>query len=164
MNSLELTYTPYSTKLKKPFKTSGTTITSREGFILILKSENKSVGIGEAAPLPEFGSETYEQAEKALANFNLKLAIDMRNIEKSIEDNLEDYKVLPSLKCGLELAILKLLSVEKKTTIPSLLNRNFNKEIFVNGVIGLVKIDEAVKTAKDLLKKGFQTIKIKTGR
>lgn len=164
MTNLELTYTPYSTKLKKPFQTSGVTITDRDGFILILKSGSKSVGLGEAAPLPEFGSETYEETEKALANFNLRLSIDLDNIEKSIEENLKEYDSLPSLKCGLELAILKLLCSERDTSIPDLLKRKYPESIFVNGVIGLLPPDEAVKSAGDLLKKGFKTIKIKAGR
>ena len=71
MNNLELTYVPYSTKLKKPFRASGLIITERNGFILFLKSESKSIGIGEAAPLAEFGSESYKETERALENFPL---------------------------------------------------------------------------------------------
>jgi o-succinylbenzoate synthase len=164
MNNLELTYTPYVTQLKKPFQTSGVTINSREGFILILKSGSKSVGIGEAAPLPEFGSETFEEVEKALASFNLKLNIDLGNIEETFELNLKEYDKLPSLKCGLELAILKLICSEKSTSIPALLNRNYPESIFVNGVIGLVNTVEASNIAIDLIKKGFKTLKIKVGR
>lgn len=164
MNNLELTYTPYSTKLKKPFKTSGTTITSREGFILILKSSSKSIGIGEAAPLPEFGSETYLETEQALQNFNLKLSIDLNNIEESITDNLKYYNNLPSLKSGLELAILKLICAERSTNIPSLLNRKFTQSVNINGVIGLVSAKEAKAVSIILVKKGFKTLKVKTGR
>lgn len=164
MNNLQLTYTPYTTKLKKPFRTSGITITNREGFILILKSESKYVGIGEAAPLPEFGSETFEEDEKALGNFNLKLSIDLENIEKSIEENLKDYDNLPSLKCGLELAILKLLCNEKKTSIPALLKRDYPEFIFVNSVLGFTSTKEVKRTVTDFVKEGFKTIKIKVGR
>lgn len=164
MNNLQLTYTPYTAKLKKPFRTSGTTITKREGFILILKSESKYVGIGEAAPLPEFGSETFEEDEKALGNFNLKLSIDLENIEKSIEENLKDYDNLPSLKCGLELAILKLLCNEKKTSIPALLKRDYPEFIFVNSVLGFTSTKEVKRTVTDFVKEGFKTIKIKVGR
>ena len=84
MNNLELTYVPYSTKLKKPFQASGLIITERNGFILFLKSSDKSIGFGEAAPLPEFGSESFEQTERALENFSLKLSIDFANIEESV--------------------------------------------------------------------------------
>jgi o-succinylbenzoate synthase len=164
MNDLELTYIPYSTKLKKPFHTSGKTISAREGFILILKSKTKSLGIGEAAPLPEFGSETYEETELALQNFNLKLSIDIGNIEESIEQNLKNFSGLPSLKCGLELAILKLICSEKSTSIPDLLNRSYPELIVVNGVIGLISADRAEETVLDLLGKGFRTIKVKVGR
>ncbi len=164
MNNLELTYVPYSANLKKPFQTSGATITERNGFILFLKSNEKSTGIGEAAPLPEFGSETYEDVEKALENFSLALNIDFTNIEGSIEQNLSAYDKLPSLKCGLELAILRLLCNEKKTSIPILLKRNYSDFIFINALIGLIPYNEAGKAATDLINKGYKTIKIKVGR
>ena len=164
MNNLELTYIPYSVNLKKPFQTSGTTITERNGFILFLKSSEKSSGIGEAAPLPEFGSETYEDVEKALENFSLNLSIDFTNIEQSIEQNLRDYDNLPSLKCGLELAILKLICNEKKTSIPVLLKRNYPEFIFINALIGLISYSEAGETAVDLVNKGYKTLKVKVGR
>ena len=164
MNNLELTYLPYSANLKKPFQTSGTTITERNGFILFLKSSNKSSGIGEAAPLPEFGSETYEETRKALENFSLSLSIDFTNIEESIEQNLSAYDKLPSLKCGLELAILKLICNDKKTSIPILLKRNHPDFVFVNAVIGLVPYNEASENAEDLIKRGYKTLKIKVGR
>ena len=164
MNNLELTYVPYSANLKKPFQTSGKTISERNGFILFLKSSDKSSGIGEAAPLPEFGSETYEETREALENFSLSLSIDFTNIEKSIEENLKDYDELPSLKCGLELAILKLICNDKKTSIPTLLKRNYPDFVFVNAVIGIMPFDEAVKNAADLIKRGYKTLKIKVGR
>ena len=164
MKNLELTYIPYETRLKKPFQTSGTTITDRKGFILILKSQSKSVGIGEAAPLPQFGSETFEEDQQALTNFNLKLSIDLEKIEESIEQNLKEYDSLPSLKYGLELAILNLICNDKKTSMAVLLKRNYPDFIFVNGVIGFISTEEVGKTATDLVQKGFKTIKIKVGR
>jgi len=164
MNELELTYTPYSLKLKKPFQTSGTTISERKGFILKFKSQTNAIGIGEAAPLPDFGSETYEVDEKALENFNLSLRIDFENLEKSLEENLSDYYSLPSLRCGLELAILNLICNERKTTIPSLLNRNYTESVLVNGVIGFISLEKVGEAASELVQKGFATIKVKVGR
>jgi len=164
MNKLELTYTPYSFKLKKPFQTSRTTITERKGFILELKSQTGAFGIGEAAPLPDFGSETYEEDEKALENFNLSLRIDVENLEESLEENLKDFNSLPSLRCGIEFAILNLICNERKTTIPFLLKRNFPDSILVNGVIGFMTLEKVGQTASDLLQKGFKTIKVKVGR
>ncbi len=163
MNKLELTYTPYSLKLKKPFQTSRTTITERKGFILKLKSQTGAFGIGEAAPLPDFGSETYEEDEKALENFNLSLRIDIKNLEESLEENLNDYNLLPALRCGLELAILNLLCNERKTSISVLLKRNYPKSILINGVIGFISLEKIGETASELIQKGFTTIKVKVG-
>ncbi|OGU74323.1 MAG: o-succinylbenzoate synthase [Ignavibacteria bacterium RBG_16_34_14] len=164
MNKLELTYTPYSLKLKKTLQTSRTTITERKGFILKLKSQTSAVGIGEAAPLPDFGSESYEEDEKVLENFKLNLRVDIENLNESLEENLNDYNSFPSLRCGFELAILNLICNERKTTIPALLRRNYPDSILINGVIGFTSLERVEETTSDLIQKGFTTIKVKMGR
>jgi o-succinylbenzoate synthase len=164
MKNLSLIYIPYSIKLKKPFQTSRSIVIVRNGFILTLKSENDFMGIGECSPLPDFGSESFEEDEKALADFNLKLNINIDSIEKSIEENLNVFNSLPALKCGLELAILNLLCNEKNVTIPQLLNRVFSRQIYVNGVISFTNLNEALDYAVKLVKDGYQTLKVKVGR
>jgi o-succinylbenzoate synthase len=122
------------------------------------------LGIGETALLPDFGSETYEEDEKALENFKLNLRIDVDNPEESLKDNLSDYDSLPSLKSGLELAILNLICNEKRTSIPEFLKRNYSDSILVNGVIGFISLEKVEEMASDLIQKGFSTIKVKVGR
>lgn len=164
MKSLELTYLPYSINLKKPFRTSKTVLTERKGFFLILKNDKGIIGSGETAPLPDFGSESYEEDEKALSDFHLNLSLDINNIKESIEENLFLFNSLPALKCGLELAILNLLCNEKKLTIPQLLDREYCNQVYVNGVIGFMNPDEVSDVAGNLIKEGYKTLKVKVGR
>jgi o-succinylbenzoate synthase len=164
MRNLELTYSPYHLQLSMPFITSKGEIKERKGLVISLKNISKAQGIGEAAPLPEFGSESFEDDEKALENINLNLKLDLNNIIPSIESSLADFDHLPALRSGLEQAILNLVCVEKNTTLSELFQKPVSRNISVNGVIGILAEDEAVSKAKELRSKGFRTLKLKAGR
>ena len=164
MTNLELTYSPYSLNLSQPFRTSGGDIRERKGFIISLKSGSKAEGIGEAAPLPEFGSESYEDDEITLENLQLNIKLDLNNLIPSIEESLSQFIHLPALRSGMEQAILNLVCVERKTTLSELFNKPVAKNISVNGIIGMVDKADAVNKAISLKADGFRTIKIKVGR
>lgn len=164
MNIIELIYAPYFLNFKKPFLTSKGKIDKRKGFIINLKNSTGLTGVGDASPFPEFGSESYEQAEEALSNLKLQLKIDLDNIEESISANLFQFNNLPALRHGLEQALLDLISKEKSLPISGLLKRKNRDEINVNGLIDFQSFDETVKAASELKANGFKTIKIKAGR
>jgi o-succinylbenzoate synthase len=164
VTSLELTYSPYSISLTKPFITSRGEISERKGFIISVKNQSNEEGIGEAAPLPEFGSESYEDDEKALENIQLNLRLDLNNLPISIDESLSDFNHLPALRSGIEQAILNLICVEKKTTLGDLFNVVVARNISVNGIIGLLDNQTAVAMAKELKAAGYRSIKIKVGR
>jgi L-alanine-DL-glutamate epimerase-like enolase superfamily enzyme len=84
MNIIELIYSTYSLKLSKPFTTSKGNINERKGFILNLKNEKGIVGVGDAAPFPEIGSESFEEIEDTLNNLKLELKIDLFNLAESL--------------------------------------------------------------------------------
>ncbi len=91
-------YTPYTLKFKKPFSTSKGNISERKGFLIKLDSENGKSGYGDCCPLPDFGSESYEQAEAKLKDLELKIKIDLNDIEKSIFKTLEPLSDFPALQ------------------------------------------------------------------
>lgn len=164
MKNLELTYSPYNLKLTKPFLTSKGEISFRKGFVISLKGSSQAEGIGDAAPLPEFGSESYEEDEKALENIKLNLKLDLNNLIPSVEESLADFNHLPALRSGIEQALLNLICIERKTTLSDLFNKPVAKIISINGIIGLINPDEAVNDAKKLKSDGYRTIKVKVGR
>ncbi len=164
MKSLALTYSPYNLNLTRSFKTSKGEISERRGFILSLRSSAETEGIGEASPLPEFGSESFEEDEKALKNIQLMLKFDLNNLVPSIEESLADFNHLPALRSGLEQAILNLICIERKTTLSELFNKPVSRNISVNGVIGLLNPEEALAKAIEFRKNSYRTLKIKLGR
>lgn len=164
MKDLQLTYLPYTLKLKKPFFTARTEIRERNGFILRLIDPGGFEGIGDCCPFPEFGSESIEDVENVLSDFNLKVIIDESEFEKSINSCLANYNKLPALRHGLEQAIINIICNKNKTTIDILLNIKLQKQVNVNAAIGFMSVEESVTAAKILIEKGFTTIKLKIGR
>jgi o-succinylbenzoate synthase len=163
MNELTLKYHPYSLTLKTPFETSKSKITERKGFIIIL-SDGTAVGAGEAAPLPDFGSETYESEVEFLKDFKLKLKLDLSNFQDSLEENLASFGKLPALRHGFEQALLNFMGAKSNTTLNELLNQESSRTIKVNATIGFLSPDEIKIRTSQLLKEGFRTFKIKVGR
>lgn len=164
MNELELTYSPYRLILNTAFETSRGKVSERKGFIISLKSENGKTGIGDAAPFPEFGSESYEETEETLNKVELKINIDLSDLRKSLKYTLRNYEAFPALRHGMEQALLNLICSEKNSSLSELLKLKIKNEIIVNAVIGFSSSEDTLKQVKDLTLKGFNTIKIKVGR
>ncbi len=164
MKDLQLTYSPYTLKLKKSFFTARTEIKERRGFILRLTDPDCFEGIGDCCPFPEFGSENIEDVENVLSDFKLKIIIDETEIEKSINNCLANYKKLPAIRHGLEQAINNIICNKNKTTLDNLLNLKLKKQVDVNAAIGFVNVGESAKAARNNIEKGFSTIKLKIGR
>jgi len=164
MNQLELTYHPYELKLNTPFETAKGKITERRGFIISLKSSSGKIGIGDVSPLPEFGSETYEQAEQRIASIKIAIRVGREGIKQSLKNLLSDFNSHPALKHGLEQAIINLICNESDISIAELLELRLKKEIAINAAIGFLKPQEAAARALQFVKEGFKTLKLKTGR
>ena len=164
MNHIGITYLPYNLKLKKPFETANSIIKERKGFIITLSDSNNFKGVGDAAPLPEFGSETFNDSENFLSNFKLNLKIDLKNFEESLLDNLVTLTNLPALRHGFEQAILNYVCSKTKVSLNELLNRESSRTVNVNAVIGFSSINEMAEKTKELISNGFKTLKVKVGR
>ena len=164
MNQIGLTYLPYSLKFKKPFETANKIFTERKGFIITIKDSKNIKGFGDAAPLPEFGTESFKDDEIFLKEFKLNLKIDLNNFEDSLLENLAQIEKYPSLRHGFEQAFLNYVCSKTNISLNELLNRESSKNINVNGVIGIDSIKDTLKVAKDMLNIGYKTLKVKVGR
>ncbi|HEX2963814.1 MAG TPA: o-succinylbenzoate synthase [Ignavibacteriales bacterium] len=165
MKPPEIKYIPYDIKLNEPFLTSGGVIRSRKGFFIAISLSENETALGEASLLPEFGSESYSEAESALQslfglNVNKSLLFDPEKFQKK----LETLEAFPALRHGLEQAWLNFRALNEKTTLDRLLNVKLKEEIHVNGLIGLLSPDEVLSRARRLVSEGFRTIKLKAGR
>ena len=163
MNQISLSYKQYILKFKSPFKTSGTEINERKGFLITFK-ENHFRGIGDAAPFPEFGSETFEEAQKGLSDFKFNLKLDLSDFRDSLKENLKSVEHLPALRAGIEQGFLNFISNKCNISLNELLNYESAKTVNVNGIIGLHSPEKTANIASKLVEEGYSTIKIKVGR
>ncbi|PIW69774.1 MAG: o-succinylbenzoate synthase [Ignavibacteriales bacterium CG12_big_fil_rev_8_21_14_0_65_30_8] len=163
MKPLQLTYSPFELKFKAPFLTSQKQINKRKGILIKIKYKD-FFGFGECSPFPEFGSETFEQAENKLQDFKLKMNLNPNDFITNISESLAELDDFPSLKHGIEQALLNLICYKTKLTINELLNVKSFSSVSVNAVVGFLFPEETLITCKNYLKEGFKTIKLKVGR
>ncbi len=164
MNKIELKYSPYTLKFNKPFETSQGIISERKGLVILLQSNSGNTGIGDAAPFPEFGSETYEETLAAADYIDVNFKIDLTDIENSFDDFFSPIIHLPALRNGIEQAFMNLISKEKNISLNQIINRASKKEIKVNAVIGILPHQETLVLTGKFIEQGFDTIKLKAGR
>jgi len=62
---LKFQYRRYRLPLRVPVRTAHGVWTTREGVVVRLENEGGAAGLGEAAPIPEFGTETVDEVEAA---------------------------------------------------------------------------------------------------
>jgi L-Ala-D/L-Glu epimerase len=164
MKKIDLIFEPYKLKLLQPLITARGKTEFRRGFILKLVNETGVSGVGDVCPFPEFGSESFEDAEKYLNSLKYEFALDLEDIENSFDKNFADTAGLPAVRCGMEQALLSLITSEKGISINHLLNRKSLAEVKVNGVLGFKDPLSSAQAAEELVMEGFKTIKVKIGR
>lgn len=164
MKIKEIKYVPYELVFASPFKTSHTTFERRKIFFLKVESDTGLVGYGEAAPLPEFGSESYAKAEKKIAELNIEFAgVELDSCFVENRELFETLSNFPALRTGFEQAVFSLLiKADKSFFLKSLLNP-VNSYVVVNGVLGIKPLEEFRKDVEKKLDQGFTTLKLKAG-
>ena len=158
----------YTLALKESVKIKGKVLNKREGIILRLQSPGGSEGLGEIAPLPEFNQETIEacvgQLNKILPMIkSQEIPSHLENLNGGFEHWLGHYQLYPSVRFGIEMAILNLVADLKKVPLQRLFYTEPLKEIKVTGLLqGSAKDMEA--QAKKMIKEGFTDFKMKVDR
>jgi o-succinylbenzoate synthase len=100
------TFQPYQRLFRQPLHTSQGIWEVREGIIISLQDElTGTIGLGEIAPIPWFGSETLAQARAFCEDLGGKISIDLIN-------NISDR--LPACQFAFESALTDILAVNEK--------------------------------------------------
>ncbi|KAK2976386.1 hypothetical protein RJ640_008096 [Escallonia rubra] len=154
----------------------------REGFILSVCLEDGSLGFGEVAPL-QFEEESLLDVEHQLcflihliegANISFPLPLLKGSFSYWIWNSLGlvPASILPSVRCGLEMAILNALAAAHDSSLLDLLHaRTSNEEgVSERNVKICALLDskgtpaEVAYIASGLVDEGFTAIKLKVGR
>ncbi|KAK3004036.1 hypothetical protein RJ639_019334 [Escallonia herrerae] len=153
----------------------------REGFILSLCLDDGSLGFGEVAPL-QFEEESLLDVEHQLrflihliegANISFPLPLLKGSFSYWIWNSLGlvPASILPSVRCGLEMAVLNALAAAHGSSLLDLLHaRTSNEGVSERNVKICALLDskgtpaEVAYIAGGLVDEGFTAIKLKVGR
>ena len=148
----EILISPQSYKLETQFSSS-INHASRDSWVIQITEINNFIGYGEASPLPEFNSETFEMAGYALEGFKLAVSNSSEDFEIEelmilIEAHTHD---VPSACFALHTAIHDILSQKKQLSLSKYLNPNASSHLEINGLYQLTS------------HKNYKFIKLKCG-
>ncbi len=147
-----LKYFKYKLNFKIPFTTSVARFESREGFIIKAETD-EGVAFGEAAPLPGFSKETFDETEKKLISLAKKLPSDF--------EELFSFALPSSLSFAFEQAFNSIIIAQKGLDAPfGIAPQGFVK---TNALISLGDKKDFTKALSTALEKGYERIKIKIG-
>ena len=139
----------------------------RRGLIISLQTATE-MGCGEIAPWSELHQETMEEASQQCTSVlpslaRKKLPEDLPQLNGAFERLLSEYELYPSVRCGLEVAILNLFAREKNCTLAELLVKNPLPQISINSLLP-GHIQDIATQAKRLAAQGYSTVKMKVGQ
>ncbi len=176
MKIKNISWTTYRIPFAGQFSTAQGELGVREGAIIRIEADNGLVGLGEAAPLPEFGGGTLPD----VLDWLTKLAPILQGDELDALDNrlppiLEQGALgVAAVWCGLDTAACDLLAQAAGQPITDFLLRNpksvlaeggnsQSRSVAVNATIGLPDTEAAAQAAKKAVEQGFDCIKLKVG-
>ena len=157
----DVSWRAYRVPLRGHFVTAHGAMQWREGIIVAIATAPGITGVGEIAPLSEFGGGNVSDALALLP----EIASNLRG--QAIEDalaRLDDGNKLAA--CGVEMALLDALGKERGCSVGALLAPQGVKpraSVRVNAVIGERAATLAMKAARQATAAGYRCIKLKVG-
>lgn len=174
---------PYRIPLCHPFTTAHGSLTTREGAIIEILTAEGITGLGEIAPMPEFGGGNLNDALTALHQSPIVNDLLNQRPDEALNSLYRAIDRLPaSTICGLEIALLDALGQSQQCSISELLTQRSPSNaahshgkvstqshiaprlhIPVNTVINASNINAAINNAQAAIATGFGCIKLKLG-
>lgn len=152
-----LKYSSFDLKFKNQFRTSKTSLQTRRVFTVIMKDEKGRKFYGESAPLPEFGSETFEEVERDFQRLLKIKNIEVDSLPESIFEKVNSLSDLPSVQNAIE-QILFTKMIKDKGELKSF---DFAQSLPVNALITIDDFESSQKKVEKIISDGYSAIKIK---
>ena len=155
----------YSVPFIAPMRLTGRNMKEREGYIVRLYGDSGKPAHGEIAPLPGLH---YESPEEAARQARQVLGTLTGHPFPHTFSPLDGSFTLPSglypsVRTGLEMALLNLFAVESLASLPDLPGCRGHATIPLNGLV-TGTVGEIEEQAARLVEEGYQTLKLKVGR
>lgn len=144
----------YVLQFKRPSGTSRGVMTTKETWFLILKDGSRT-GIGECGILRGLSADDVPEYEE-----KLQWTCDQLNSGRT--DLLPELEGFPSIRFGLEQAVLSLRRADPFTLFPSDFTEG-NASIPINGLIWMGDAEFMRKQIREKLEQGFNCLKMKIG-
>jgi o-succinylbenzoate synthase len=159
----------FSLPLKQPFAMKDEEISQRDGLILELTNEEGIKGFGEISPLPGLSPETLTRARTQILSLeksflNQEVPHHLHQLNGHFDTWMKRLQLHPSVRFGIEMAVLNLLANSKHSSFSKLVNGHHHHEdkVLINGLLQGTK-EQIIKDAQNMVTQGYRTIKLKVG-
>lgn len=163
----------YEIPFRRPIPTAHGTLSIRRGWVVLAETPDGRVGCGEVAPLPEWGTEAFGEAEKALAELAARLSHDLPPNAPRLDDWLDaaglPRQSLPATRAGIELACLDLQARARNQSLAAYLTEHLNdaprplEQVPINALLSAGTPEELAREARERVREGYATLKLKLG-
>lgn len=153
----------YTLPFATPLQTSRQTFQYRKGIILCL-TKDKQQYYGEAAPLPGFSTESFDDVKQWITKHKneLKNILSSEDSTEQLQKIYSAQSVPASLQFGLDALSYQLEADRSNTSLLNYLFANAIPKVPVNALISL-QDDNPIQQTNKYLARGYQTIKCKVG-
>lgn len=150
----------YSLPFRSKYVTSESQATSRCGLLLLLKTDNGLVGVGEASP-PGLGS--LNEVRKIAAILEGLTPRLLGGDFDTLEETISAWGIPAPLRFGIETALLDLKGQDSGVPISVLLGGK-PSQLAVNALIAAESPEQTELDARKAVELGFTNLKLKVGR
>jgi len=177
MKIVDVQWRNYCLPLLNSFSTAHGVITSREGLIVQVTTDQGISGIGEIAPLPLLGGGSLADARTLLPALTARLhdktldeALELVRAECRVGADLSRPSPIyrpafsASTLCGLEIALLDAIGKAEGCPVCTLLSpfgTAPRAKVPVNAIIGALARDAAITAAREAKSNSFRCVKLK---
>lgn len=168
MRITEFQVLSFQLPLQPELKIRGQTLSVREGLVIELKNAEGAAGYGEISPLPGLSRENLAEAKQQI--FKIQKLLLQQEIPQHLdqlngkfEHWLKPYRLLSSVRYGLEMAVLNLAANTKHCNVRQLISKSEHERVPVCGLVSSTK-ENIAKEVKTMVEQGFRAIKMKIGQ
>lgn len=165
MSRLRLHASPYEVAFRRPVVTARATYQTRRGWFVTLGDDE---GVGEVAPLPEFGTEDPEKAAACLARLSseglpVPESDDWAALSAALTATGLTPDELPSTYAGIELALLDRAARARDVSLARYMAPEAHDRLPVQRLLVEMDLEALATEAMSLVCSGYSTLKLKVG-
>ena len=150
----------YSLPFRQKYVTSDSQSINRCGLLLFLINSDRLVGVGEASPV---GAGSPKEVDGIVATLEGLTSRLLSSESDALEETMSTWEMPPSLRFGIETALLDLRGQAERLPLTALLGGK-PLPLSANGIITAESPEQAATEAREVVGLGFSNLKLKIGR